>query len=213
MRTMVVLVAALAGCAARRSPTVPVPPAELGRVTLAARAAPLAGTVQLVAVAVTNGRAESLALDPRQLYAFDDAGERVAPLPPAEAARRAEGKHLPGAVRGGAVGAASGGLLGAIAGAISGAIQGGIGTAVAAGSAVGAALGAITGVLAGGGSSPPDVAGFTDRALPETMLAPGLSATGYVYYPPGTYETLELLVADERGGPPLRARVPVEAMR
>jgi len=210
---MVVLVAALAGCAARQPPTVPVPSVEDGRVSLAARAVAPTGTVQPVAIGVTNGRAEPLALDPRQLYALDDAGKRVAPVPPAEAARRAGGRHLPGAVRGGAVGVVTGGVFGAIGGLIAGAIRGGIGAAVATGSAVGATLGAITGVVGGRARGAPDVAGFTDRALPSTTLAPGLSATGYVYYPAGTYRTLELLIADEHGGAPLRTRAPIEAAR
>jgi len=54
------------------------------------------------------------------------------------------------------------------------------------GSAVGAALGAVTGVIAGGGHAEPDVAGFTDRGLSSALLEPGLSASGYVYYPTGT---------------------------
>jgi hypothetical protein len=102
-----------------------------------------------------------------------------------------------------------GGLLGAVGGAISGAILGDIGSVVAAGAAAGAALGGIAGIFGGGGEAPPDVAGFTERGLPGISLAPGLSATGYVYYPEGTYGTLELLVAEEPSGRVLPQQVPI----
>ena len=105
----------------------------------------------------------------------------------------------------------TGGLLGSVAGAIGGAITGGIGTAVAAGAAVGAVLGGITGAIGGGGETPPDVAGYTQRALPATSLAPGLSATGYVYHPEGEYETLELLLSEEPSGRTLAERAPIAA--
>jgi hypothetical protein len=103
----------------------------------------------------------------------------------------------------------TGGLLGSVAGAIGGAITGGIGSA--AGAAAGAALGGITGAMGGGGETPPDVAGYTERGLPATSLAPGLSATGYVYYPEGEYETLELLLSEEPAGRTLAARTPIAA--
>ena len=118
---------------------------------------------------------EALRLDPLQVYASSDVAERVAPMIPAEAARRADGRHLPGAIRGGAVGAVSGGVLGAIGGAIGGAIRGGIGTAIAAGSAVGAAIGAITGVVGGSRRPAADVSGFEAQALAVTTLEEGFS--------------------------------------
>ncbi len=205
----------LAGCGTRAAtPTLSVPNPSPGRVEVAAEAVAPLGEVQPIAVAVTSARAEALHLDARQIFAHAGAvtDPRVAPLPAAEAARRAGGHRLPGAVRAGAVGAATGGALGAVGGAIAGAIQGGIGGAVAVGSAVGASLGAITGVL-GGSHESPDVAGFTDRALPDTTLRSGLSATGYVYFPAGTYRTLELLLTDELGSVVVSSVVAVESGR
>jgi len=61
----------------------------------------------------------------------------------------------------------------------------------------------------GGGEPVPDVAGFTERALPSASLAPGLSTTGYVYYPEGSYETFELLLTEDPSGRVLPERVPV----
>src|SRR5262249_2862015 len=126
MRALV-LALALAGCAARHTaPTLTAPAPESGKVLVVATGAPPVGSAQPIAVAITNGTDEALHVDPRQVYTTSGTGDRIAPLPPAEAARRAGGRHLPGAVRGGAIGAASGGVLGAIGGAIAGAIQGGI---------------------------------------------------------------------------------------
>jgi hypothetical protein len=200
--------AALAGCASRSGPAV-APAPEPGHVAIVARAAERTGAVQAISIAITNGREHPVQLDARQAFAVPTTGGRVAPLPPAEAARLAGGLRVPGAVRGGVVGAATGGAFGALGGVISGAIQGGIGTAAAVGSAVGAAIGAITGTISGARGPQPDVSGFTERALPSTSLAPESSATGYVYYPAGTYGSLEVLLRDERSDVVLRETVPV----
>ncbi|HJQ85391.1 MAG TPA: hypothetical protein VKA21_14995 [Candidatus Binatia bacterium] len=198
------------GCAARSGPQLPVPPPESGRVVAVARHVDRTGDVQPIAVALTNGRNEPVRLDARQIYALTEDGNRIAPLPPGEAARQAGGARLPGAVKGSAVGAVTGGFFGAIGGLIAGAIQGGLGAAVAVGSAVGAGVGAVAGAIGGGHESPPDVAGFTDRALPSTTLGPGLSTTGYVYYSASRYTALEILLPSERGGGPDELRIPIE---
>ena len=194
--------ALLLGCAARHpEPALVVPAPEPDRVrAVAIVAPPLGGTagVQPIGVAVTNGRRRGLRVDASQVYAHRD-DDRVPPLAPAEAARRTGGRSAPRALKSGATGAVTGGLLGAAGGAIAGAIQGGVGLATVVGSAVGAFFGAIGGLVHGGGSTP-DVAGFEERALHDTTLAPGFSASGYVYYPPGAYRTVELLLTDERGG-------------
>jgi hypothetical protein len=191
-------VVALVGCTARRPPTtVALPPAATGEVSAAAMAVEPLGEVRPIAVALTNGHTDLRQLDARQVFAQPADGARVAPLAPSEAARRAGGRTVPGDVRRGATGAVKGGVISALGGLISGAIQGGIGAASAVGAAVGAAVGGVTGAL--GGGSGPDVAGFEDRALPSMTLAPGFSATGWVYYPPGDYQTLDILLLDEHG--------------
>lgn len=179
--------------------------------SVVARAVAPTGPVQPIAVALTNGGPAPLRLDARQIYALGEDEARVAPLAPADAARRAGGKRLPGAVKGGVIGAASGGVLGAIGGAVSGAIQGGIGLAVAAGTAAGATVGAILGVLGGRYRAAPDIGGFVDRALPSSTLERGFSATGYVYYPAGRYRTLEVVIPGD--GAAERVRTEVEAAR
>ena len=138
----------LSGCSAtHKSPTLAVPRVETDRATVWAIGADSAGPVQLVAVAVTNGLTESIRVDGRQAFALTQSGERIAPLPPGEAARLAKGGDVPGSISGAGKGAVTGGVLGAMGGAISGAIQGGIGGAVGAGAAVGVALSLGTTVL------------------------------------------------------------------
>jgi hypothetical protein len=211
MKTILAFLLLLAaGCAAKHpGATVAIPSPETGQVRAAATAGERLDEVLPVAVAVTNGLDRAVRLDARQVYAL--AGEtRIPPLPAAEAARRAGGKTVPGRLKSGAKGAAAGGVLGSIGGAISGAIQGGVGLATAAGAAVGGTLGAIGGVIAGG--EPPDVAGFEDRALHDAELAPTYSASGYLYYPNGTYWYLEMLLAGENGDVQ-RVVVPIEPAR
>jgi hypothetical protein len=176
---------------------------------------PPLGDVQPIAVALTSDHPEELQLDVRQIYAYTaedakpESDPRMAPLVPAEAARRAGGAHLPGAVKETAVGAARGGLQGALNSVVIGAIQGGIGI----GTAIGAAAGAVGGAIAGlfGRHPSPDIGGFTDRALTDTTLRPGYSATGYVYFPAGTFSSLEVILASENQV--VRKLVPVEPPR
>jgi hypothetical protein len=211
MRLFPAALVVLAACAARQPPPrLPVPPPEPGRLSVRAAASAGLGKVRPIAVAVTNGGTEPLRLDAQQIYAYGEGAERVAALTPAEAAHQAGGRSAPGALKGGAVGAASGGVFGAIGGAISGAIRGGVGSAVAAGTAVGATIGAIGGVITGSRGSPADVAGFQERALASTTLLQGFSASGYLYYPAGTYAWLELLLAEDGTGTVRHERVAIE---
>jgi hypothetical protein len=208
MRVPLAAMVLLAACASQSPPRVPVPSPETGKVSIAVATADPIGRVQPIGVAVTNGRADGLRLDARQVFASAN-GERTAPLTPGDAAREAGGKSAPGALGGAARGAVGGGILGAIGGVVSGAIWGSVGIATAAGAAAGAAIGAITGAATGGGGSSGDVAGFQDRALPSSTLQSGFSSTGYLYYPAGTYRTLEFLFTDERSGEVVREQVEV----
>jgi hypothetical protein len=209
MRAALVGLVALAACAGR-APEIHLPAPEPGALRVRAAAASGLGSVQPIAVAVTNGRPRPVRIDPRQVFALAATGERVPPLPPGDAARHAGGR-VPGALKGGAVGAATGGALGALGGVIAGAIQGGIGMAAAIGSAVGAGVGAVTGAIGGardGGGE--RVAAFQERALPASALATGMSATGYVYYPAGTYREVELITVEEGSGSVVRAAAAIE---
>jgi hypothetical protein len=192
----------VAACATEQAAvTLPMPTPERGQMSIVAKVLEPLGDVQPIAVAMTNGRAGTVRLDPTQAFARGASEARTAPFPPGEAARQAGGQTLPGAVKEGAIGAARGGAMGAIGSALSdlilGAVSGGIGLGAAAGAAVGGLFGAISGASSGGGT--PDVAGFEERALHAAVLAPTFSATGYLYYPPGDYQTLEILLVGDDG--------------
>ncbi|HZR84304.1 MAG TPA: hypothetical protein VFD92_24615 [Candidatus Binatia bacterium] len=195
MRAILLAVLAATACGAPRPrPPLPLPVAAPGEVQIAARGFEPAGDVRIVEVAVTSEHPEALTLDRRQVFArvgdpTSGVPGRVAPLTPPEAARLAGSEGLPGAARASAAGAAEGGLRGAATGAVTGGGTGG---------AIGAAVGAIGGIFRGAQPTPPDVAGFEDRALPATTtLRPGLSATGLVYFPAGDYGSLEVLLVGE----------------
>lgn len=198
----------LAACGARTPvPRLTVPTPIASALTVSAAAAGPIGGVQPVEIAITNGRPITLRLETRQIFALGEDEQRVAPLVPAEAARRAGGRRLP-AARYAAIEVAKGSVLGAASGAIWGGITGGsVGLSTAGGSAVGA-LGGLVGSLFAGAWPTPDVAGFDGLALRDASLAQGFSAGGFVYYPQGEYHTLELLVADAAGAIE-RLRVPI----
>ena len=172
------------------------------------------GEAQPIAVALTNGFDHPLRLDVAQAYAYGADGTRVAPLPPGEAARRAGGRSMPGAVRSAAEGATRGGFMGALGSAMTGLIQGAVTGGIGVGAAVGAAVGAVSGAVTGasGSGAAPDVAGFEDRALKTTTLAPTFSATGYLYYPAGSYASVEVLLTRDDGSVvPVRVDVTIGA--
>ncbi len=188
------LVAACA-CTARRPPDpLPIPAAAPGTVEIRARTlSPPGDDVTVIEVALTSEQADTLVLDRKQIYARTPStagapAQRIAPLGSAEAARRAGSEGLPGAARASAYGAAEGGVRGAATGAVTGGGTGGM---------VGAAVGAIGGVFRGMQDQPPDVAGFEERALPATTLRAGISATGLLYFPPGDYRELEVVLVSE----------------
>jgi hypothetical protein len=193
-----ILVAALvvAGCAGAKPPApLPLPAAAPGTIEIAARALEPTGEVTVLEIAVTSEHVETLALDRKQVYARVGSAtsggppQRIAPLGSSDAANRAGSGGLPSAARSSAYGAAEGGLRGAATGAVTGGGTGGL---------VGAAVGVIGGVFRGAQAQPPDVAGFEDRALPNTALRPGLSATGFVYFPIGDYREIEVVLTGEK---------------
>src|SRR5271168_2710925 len=117
---------AISGCAVAPAPIAHTPnvvatPLQ-GQLAISVAAAPTVGEVTPVYVSVANGTNDTRSVVPSQVFALNDAGERVAPLPPGEAARQAgSAKELEGAVKSGAVSGVGGAALGAAAGAIAGA--------------------------------------------------------------------------------------------
>ena len=145
------------------------------------------------------------------MFALNDAGERVAPLPPGEAARQAgSAKELEGAVKSAAVSGVGGAAVGAAAGAVAG----------AAGRAAGwlglwiSELGALIGSAFGGGCGnfprrrkeasrkPTQQANQQIEAVslkPEEVRK-DFTVSGYVFFPKGQYNQVEMLLVDRETG-------------
>src|SRR5580700_2388795 len=148
---------AISGCAVAPAPIAHTPNVvatpEQGRVAISVAAAPTVGEVTPVYVSVANGTDDTRAVVPSQVFALNDSGERVAPLPPGEAARQAgSAKELEGAVKSAAVSGVGGAAVGAAAGAVAGAAgrSGGWGFgSPGAGALISSAFGGGWGVLSG----------------------------------------------------------------
>src|SRR5580704_3118224 len=144
-----------------------------GELTVAVNKAPAVGDVTPVNVSVANGTDISRTVVPSQIFAINESGQRVAPLPPGEAARQAGGAdELKDALKSGAISGVAGGALGAGLGAAVGAVTGGVGTGAIIGAATGAGWGMFS--AAGRGQDRADsqaAAQLGSLALPQQDVA------------------------------------------
>jgi hypothetical protein len=92
-----------------------------GQLNVTTQPSPPIGDVLPVYVSVANGSDVPRSIVPSQIFALNDAGSRVAPLPPAEAARQAGGA---GELRAALLSAGASGLVEGAIGAGIGAIAG-----------------------------------------------------------------------------------------
>ena len=168
---------------------------EQGRVAISVAAAPTVGEVTPVYVSVANGTDDTRAVVPSQVFALNDAGERVAPLPPGEAARQAgSAKELEGAVKSGAVSGVGGAAVGAAAGAIAGTAGRSAGWfgfgSPGAGALVGTAFGGAYGVFSGAEKGQSKADQQANQQLEAVSLKPeevrkDFTVSGYVFFPKG----------------------------
>ena len=84
---------AISGCGIAQPPIAHTPnvvatPLQ-GQLAVSVAAAPTVGEVTPVYVSVANGTDDTRSVVPSQVFAVNDTGERIAPLPPGEAARQA----------------------------------------------------------------------------------------------------------------------------
>src|ERR1700757_4618367 len=118
-----------------------------GQLSVTSAPASPIGDIQPVYISIANGTDTPRAIVPSQIFALNDAGNRIAPLPPGEAARQAGGAgELKSALASGATTGAVEGALGAGLGAVAGSFLGGGVTGAAVGGAIGAGTGMIQGV-------------------------------------------------------------------
>src|ERR1700691_1940216 len=115
-RLAIVAAIAISGCAVAPPPIAHTPNVvatpQQGQLAVSVAAAPTVGEVTPVYLSIANGTESTRSVVPSQVFALNDAGERVAPLPPGEAARQAgSAKELQGAIESGA-GSGGGGAAG-----------------------------------------------------------------------------------------------------
>jgi hypothetical protein len=160
------------------------------------------GDVQPVYVSIANGTDVPRAVVPSQIFALDEQGQRIAPLPPGEAAREAGGAgELKAALESGAASGALAGALGAGAGAIAGSLI----SSGAAGAGIGAAVGAGTGALQGAFAGPAKAREqardqITALALERGEVRSNFTVSGYVFFPKGYYKQIQVLLVDAESG-------------
>ncbi len=205
---------AISGCAVAPPPIAHTPNVvatpEQGRVAISVAAAPTVGEVTPVYVSVANGTDDTRAVVPSQVFALNDAGERVAPLPPGEAARQAgSAKELEGAVKSGAVSGVGGAALGAAAGAIAGTAGRSAGWfgfgSPGAGALVGTAFGGAYGVFSGAEKGQSKADQQANQQIEALSLKPeevrkDFTVSGYVFFPKGQYDQVEMLLVDRETG-------------
>ncbi|HEY6420024.1 MAG TPA: hypothetical protein VIX59_13560 [Candidatus Binataceae bacterium] len=197
---------ALAGCGVSEAPIADTPQVvatpQPGQLNVSVQAAPTVGKVTPVHVSVANGTDDPRAVVPSQIFALNDAGERVAPIPPGEAARQAgNAKELQAVLLSGGVSGVAAGAVGAGLGAAAGAALGGVGTGAILGSVIGAGQGIFWGASKGQDRADRQAQQQIDAlALQGEDVAHNFTVSGYVFYPKGHYNQIEMLLVDHETG-------------
>jgi hypothetical protein len=166
------------------------------------------GDVLPVYVSVANGSDVPRSIVPSQIFALNDSGARVAPLPPGEAGRQAGGAgELKAALTSAAVGGVAEGALGAGLGAIVGSVVNGASgfSGAASGAIIGSAFGGGSGIVHGveRGASKADQQ--ANQQLQALALQGGevrhdFTVSGYVFFPKGSYHEVEFLLVNQETG-------------
>ncbi|GIW40253.1 MAG: hypothetical protein KatS3mg076_0830 [Candidatus Binatia bacterium] len=197
------LVAVLAlGCVSKPvvAPRAVVPEVVPSEIRVSATAAKPFGDIVPVAVGISNGSDEEYIVHEERVFALDEAGRQIAPLPVEEAIRQAGGATaLAAGLRGAGAGALMAGALGAATGAVVGAAGGKPGK----GAAIGAGAGMATGALGGFFESKAKTEAETRQqiyalALGEKVLKPGLPVSGFVFFPKGNYTGIRVLALNAK---------------
>jgi hypothetical protein len=200
------LATGIGGCAIAPAPIKDTPhivatPAT-GQLTVSSEPSKTIGDVLPVYVSIANGTNSPRAVVPSQIFALDEAGSRIAPLPPAEAAREAGGAgELRAALLSGGASGLIEGAFGAGVGAIAGSLIHSGATGAALGTAIGGGQGAIQGVTAGVGKANAQAnTQLTALALPAQDVRQDFTVSGYVFFPKGDYKRIQMLLVDDETG-------------
>jgi hypothetical protein len=197
---LLALAAAVPGCAVAPAPIKTTPAVVAtplaGELSVGLQQANTVGDVVPVYVSVSNGTDVTRVVYPGQIFAINQAGQRVAPLPPGEAVRRAgDANALKGALASGAVSGVAGGALGAGTGAAVGAVAGGVGRGAVIGSAIGGAWGIWKGVEAGQSKAEREAQQqIRALAIRREEVKPNFTVSGYVFFPTGSYQKVQMVL-------------------
>ncbi|HVN30230.1 MAG TPA: hypothetical protein VMT64_17145 [Candidatus Binataceae bacterium] len=163
---------------------------------------PSVGDVTPVNVSIANGTDITRSVIPSQIFAINDSGQRVAPLPPGEAARQAgNASELDAAIASGVVSGAAGGIIGTGLGAAVGALTDGGGTGALIGAATGTGWGAFEGASRGQGRAHEQTdAQLNSLALHQEDVAHNFTVSGYVFFPKGDYQQIQVLMINRETG-------------
>ena len=203
---------AMAGCGIASAPLKDTPQIvatpQPGQINVTTQPSQTIGDVQPLYVSVANGSDVPRSIVPSQIFALNDSGARVAPLPPGEAARQAGGSgELKAALTSGAVGGVAAGALGAGLGAAIGSVVNGFSgfSGPASGAVIGAATGGGAGIISGvqNGASKADQQ--ANQQLQALALQGGevrhdFTQSGYVFFPKGSYREVEFLLVNQETG-------------
>ncbi|HJU11583.1 MAG TPA: hypothetical protein VJ728_11935 [Candidatus Binataceae bacterium] len=173
-----------------------------GQLSVATQPADTVGDLQPVYVSIANGTDIPRAIVPSQIFALDQQGERIAPIPAGEAARQAGGAgELKAALASGAASGAITGGLGAGVGAIAGSLIHSGAAGAALGTAIGAGTGAMQGAFAGPNKANQQARDqITALALAQGDVRRNFTVSGYVFFPKGDYKQIQLLLVDGESG-------------
>jgi hypothetical protein len=172
-----------------------------GQLTVAANKTPTVGEVTPVNISIANGTDITRTVVPSQIFAINASGQRVAPLPPGEAARQAgNAGELKAAITSGAVSGVAGSALGAGLGAAVGAVTGGIGPGAIIGAATGAGWGIFEGASKGQDKADQQAQQLDALALHQEDVAHNFTVSGYVFFPKGDYQQIQVLMINRETG-------------
>ncbi len=206
----------LPGCAVSPSPPIAKPAAVVatpigGRVTAGVSAGNSVGGVTPVYVTIANGTSVSRTVLPSQVFAITSSGQRVAPIPPGEAARRAgSASQLKAVLVNATTGGVSAGALGAGTGI---AISSIAGNGISEGAIIGGALAAAGGIFSGI-SRTQDAANqqaneqISALALRGGAVERNFTMSGYVFFPEGEYREIDLILVNQETGDTEEIRKP-----
>ncbi|HYL59219.1 MAG TPA: hypothetical protein VEU51_10135 [Candidatus Acidoferrales bacterium] len=185
----------------KHTPNVVATPQQ-GQLAVSVAAAPTIGEVTPVYVSIANGTDDTRAIMPSQVFALNQAGERVAPLPPGEAARQSgNAGELKGALKSAVFSGALAGGVGAGLGAAVGSAFGAAGSGAIVGSAYGAGYGMLHGAERGQSRADQQANQQIEAlSLKPEEVRKDFTVSGYVFFPKGHYQQVEMLLVDRETG-------------